>query len=97
MPIEKLIETFKKSNFDDKISSLTTIVEWLLSIDPVFNELLDTLNNNPNVNDEFLDWCYADIMTLADKAENIIKDKNIKNMTSSLHEKMQKLVEQERL
>lgn len=93
--LEKLIKAYQALSFDDKKAKLITILEWLLWIDPIYDEVLDTTKNNPNINDEFLIWCYVDIMTLADKVEGLHKSRNVERLNTSLHDKMKKLHEKE--
>lgn len=92
---EKLIEEFSKLSFEDKKKKLILILEDLKWLRPTFDEVLDATKNNPNVDEEFLVWCYGDIMTLADNVQKSDRELKMNNIADTLKDKMKKLHDRE--
>ena len=91
-----MIEEFKKLSFDEKKTKLLTILEQLKNSDEVFWAVINTINTNKNVNDEFLVWIYEDIISLWDKAAENKKQQSL-GQAAKLKARLQTLQNQEKM
>ena len=93
--IEKITKDFQALSFEDKKAKLINIFEGIKGKDPIFDEVLNALHNNPNVDEEFLISSYEDVMILALGVEKITDSRKIETMGKTLKENMDALHERE--
>jgi len=90
--IQERLDEFKALSFGDQKSRLLQMLDWLKTADTVFAQLEDIVQNNSNVDSEFLSWTYQDIITFADALSQSDKEK-AQSVLSSLQDKIKKIHE----
>ncbi len=93
--INQLIQQFQALSFEDKKAKLIHVFEGLKGTQPVFEEVLDALYNNPNVDDEFLNSSYETVITLANNIDELQKSHRVEDMGEKLQKNMAFIREKE--
>ncbi len=95
--LQQLINDFQKLSLDNKKGKLKNLIDagHLEKMDPIFSQLKDWLDTNPDITDEFCIWVYEDIMWYAHKVAEHNKEKWLKQL-ESIKWKMNDLHKQEK-
>ena len=88
--LEEMISSYKELSVDDKKEKLVNIAKKITPTNPVLQNLISTIESNPNVDDDFCVGTYQDIMTFADNVSKKNKDAARESL-SRVHDQMKKL------